>query len=113
MVEDILSRIKDPKLREMINAYKATNNEFGLIDIMNYFGIKFRIDAFEAIFPKFEIAGIARDTIRINLGGFIIHRSLYTVSMEIKDEELSLVLSTEEYVLIKHENKPKGDTNVK
>ncbi len=39
MDEDILNRVKDPKLRELLNVYKTTNNEFGLIDIMNYFGI--------------------------------------------------------------------------
>jgi hypothetical protein len=113
MAEDILSRIKDQKLRELLNVYKTTNNEFGLIDIMDYFGMKFRVDAFEAIFPKFEIIGVTKDTATVLLGGFIIHSNLYTVSLDITNRELSLNLYKNEHIFIKRENKPKGDVNVK
>jgi len=109
MAEDILSRIQDQKLRELLNVYRTTNNVFGLIDIMDYFGMKFRVDAFEAIFPKFEV----ESNYRIHLGGFIIHSQMYGVFLDVTDKELTLHLETQYYILIKRENKHKGDVNVR
>ncbi len=113
MVEDVLSRIKDLRLRKMLNVYKTTNNEFGLIDIMAYFGMRYRVDAFEAIFPKFEVEEIEPNSYRIHLGGFIINSQMYGVFLDITDKELIFHLETQYYILIKRENKHKGDTNVK
>jgi hypothetical protein len=114
-MEDILNKIKDPKLRELLNVYRTTNNVFGLIDIMDYFDMKYRVDAFEALFPKFEVEKIGQNCYRIYLGGFIIHSQLYGVFLDITDKELTLHLETQYYILIKRENKPKsgGDINVK
>jgi len=112
MAVDILTRVKDPRLRELLNVYRTTNNVFGLIDIMDYFGMKFRVDAFEAIFPKFEVEEI-EPNYRIHLGGFIIHSQMYGVSLDVNDKELTLHLETQYYILIRRENKPKGDTDVK
>jgi len=105
---DILNKVKDKTLKEMLEKYKSLNVEFGLIDIMNYFGAKFRIDAFEAIFPKFEVEGITNDMVRINLGGFIIHSTLYIVYLIIKDSEVSLHISEQSQIVITRENIQKG-----
>ena len=99
-MNDILSRIKDKRLRELLEAYKSTNIDFGLIDIMNYFGVKFRIDAIEAIMPKFEI-----DNNKIRLGGFIINSTLYGVYLEITEQKITLRIGVEYYILVTRENK--------
>jgi len=113
MAEYILNKIKDQKLRELLNAYKTTNNEFGLIDIMAHFGMRYRVDTFEAIFPKFEVEEVEPNSYRIYLGGFIIHSQMYGVSLDVTDKGLTLHLETQYYILIRRENKPIGDVNVK
>jgi hypothetical protein len=114
MIENILNKIKDPKLRELLNVYRTTNNVFGLIDVMDYFGMKYRVDAFEAIFPKFEVEETEPNCYRIYLGGFIIHSQMYGVFLDVTDKELSLHVETQYYIIIKYENKPKnGGVNVK
>ncbi len=109
MAEDILSRIKDLTLRKLLNIYMTTNNVFGLIDIMDYFGMKYRVDAFEAIFPKFEVEQIEAGY-RIHLGGFIIHSQMYDVFLDVTDKELSLHVETQYYIIIKRENKAKNNS---
>jgi len=107
MTENVLSRIKDPKLRELLDTYKTTNIEFGLIDIMAHFGMRYRVDVFEAIFPKFEVEEVEPNKYRIHLGGFIIHSQMYGVFLDVTDKELSLHVETQYYITIKRENKAK------
>jgi hypothetical protein len=109
MTEDILNKIKDPKLRNDLNVYKESGNGFALIDILEYFGIKFRVDAFEAIIPKFEIEGS-----KIYLGGFIINSTMYGVYMEVGEQRITVRIGVEYYILVSRENKPRNsDKNVK
>jgi len=107
MPNDILNKIKDKKLREMLETYRTTNIDFGLIDIMNYFYAKFRIDAIEAIFPKFEVD---EEKSRIDLGGFMSHGQMFGVFLDVDEQTLTLHIETQYYVLIRRENKPnKGE----
>jgi hypothetical protein len=109
MAEDILSKIKDPKLRDDLNIYRESGNGFALIDILEHFNIRFRVDAFEAILPKFEVNGN-----KIHLGGFIINSTLYGVYLEVSEQKLTIRIGVEYYVLISRENKPKnGDKSAK
>ena len=107
MAEDILSKIKDPKLRDDLNIYRESGNGFALIDILEYFNIRFRVDAFEAIIPKFEVEEVEPNKYRIHLGGFIIHSQMYGVFLDVTDKELSLHVETQYYITIKCENKAK------
>ena len=98
---NILNKIKDKKLRDLLTAYSKLPNEFGLIDILSSFGISFRIDAFEAVIPKLEIS---ED--KIYLGGFIIDGTLYGAYIEVKDTPV-LRIGVEYYMLIPY--KPKAE----
>ena len=109
MANGILSKIKDKKLRDMLKAYQTTTINFGLIDIMNYFGITFRVDAIDAILPKYYDDGANK----IYLGGIIVSGKLYGVYLEVTDQNVTLRLGEEHFMLVSRENKQKvGDENV-
>ena len=93
--------IKDKKLREILKTYQSTNSSFGLIDVLNYFGVTFRIDAIDTIMPKYYDDGANK----IYLGGFIVSGKLYDAYLEVTEETVTLRIGEAYFMLIPRENK--------
>jgi hypothetical protein len=51
-MNEVLNKIKDKKLRELINIYKESYNGFAILDILDYFYIRIRVDAIDAVKSK-------------------------------------------------------------
>ena len=54
-VDQILNKVKNAKLRELLNTYRSTKSPIVLLGILDYLNVKLRIDAISAIIPQFNI----------------------------------------------------------
>jgi hypothetical protein len=79
-VDQILNKVKNAKLRELLNTYRSTKSPIVLLDILDYLNVKLRIDAISAIIPQFNIGN------RIWLGGIIPHGKLFRIELIMYDD---------------------------
>jgi len=100
---DILDKIRDERLRDLLELYRESPNNFTLVDILNYFRVNFWVDAMDAVMPKFEVDGE-----RVYLGGLISGGQMFGVFLDVQEQTVSLHIETQYYMVLTRENKTGG-----
>ncbi len=78
MISEALKKVKDPKLLNALKIYRETGNPFAVLDILDYFGIKVRMDVIDMIIPKFYVDGDI-----LYLGALVINGELYRIDINL------------------------------
>ena len=79
-VSQILNKVSDKKLSEMLDTYRAVTAPSILMEILDHLNVRISKEALGAIIAKYEIEQTSLGY-KINLGGIIINGLLYMICL--------------------------------
>lgn len=99
-VSQILSKVSDKKLSEMLDTYRAVTAPSILMEILDHLNVRISKEALGAIIAKYEIEQTSLGY-KINLGGIIINGLLYMVELTVyNDGDIYIEMSRSDDLLL-------------
>jgi hypothetical protein len=97
-LEDILNKIKDTKLRELLYTYRIITSPGILLEILDHLNVKFVTDALSAIIPQFDFGD------RIHLGAIVLHGKLFRIELRTYDDgDILIYMYKHDSIILYHE----------
>ena len=80
-ISEIINRIKDPKLRQLLNVYKDLKDPITLLAILNHLNVNVSLNAIGALIPQFDY-----EEDRIWLGGLILQGTPFKLRVDVYED---------------------------
>jgi hypothetical protein len=93
LISEALKKVKDPKLLNALKIYRETGNSFAILDILDYFGIKVRMDTIDMVIPKFYV-----DKDILYLGALVVNGEMYRIDINL-GENISIGVHHDYFIL--------------